>query len=192
MIRPTNVVKQVPALQQALPANQGATMTFRPILLAVLFLSYLSYATASETKTEKHVKADPTALLLSGAASRPDDSLLSGVVSVKPEMPLGPADILKAYEIGMNMVVQQMSEDYRGILQAHNANQISSDEAEYLLQQRYQTAIMQLQTLGALHDVLKHDIDQAAAQAKQANQNIDPGADTVLTVPLPSSLSHRK
>lgn len=168
-------------------------MRFRPILLAVLFLflSFLSYATASETKG-RDGKVDPPLIVLPDATSRPGDSLPSGVVSAKPEMPLGPPDILKAYEIGMNIVVQQMSEDFREILQEHQANQISSEQAQYLLQQKYQIAMMQFQTLCALHDVLKRDIDQAAAQAKPSDKSIDPGGDTVVTVPLPTSSSGRK
>jgi hypothetical protein len=47
-------------------------------------------------------------------------------------------------------------------VQAQQTNQITHEQAEYLLQQRYKMAMMQYQVLSALHDVLKHDIDEAA------------------------------
>src|SRR5271157_1453368 len=116
-------------------------MRFRLILLATLFLPCLPYATASQP-AEKDLKIDPPLLerVLPDATRQTDGGLLSKMASVKPEMPLGPADLLKAYEIGMNVVVQQMSDDFRGILQAQQKDQITRDEAEYLLQQRYQLA----------------------------------------------------
>lgn len=162
-------------------------MRFRPILFAALFLWHLPYAAASQPK-KKDVKTDSLRVerFLPDPSTEPTDSFLSGMVSVKPEMPLGPPDILKAYEIGMNLVVQQMSEEFRGILQAQQTNQITREQAEYLLQQRYQLAMMQFQVLSALHDVLKHDIDQAAEQPKQPNKTRS-DTDTILTVPLPAA-----
>ena len=53
-------------------------------------------------------------------------------------------------------------------MQAEQLNQITREQAEYLLQQRYQVAMMQYQVLSALHDVLKHDIDEAAEAAGKA------------------------
>jgi hypothetical protein len=52
--------------------------------------------------------------------------------------------------------------------------------------QLVQIAMMQYQVLRALHDVLKHDIDEAAGQ--QARQSLKAtSSDTVLVVPLPDS-----
>jgi len=46
--------------------------------------------------------------------------------------------------------------------------------------------MMQYQVLSALHDVLKHDIDEAAGlQARQSLKATS--SDTVLVVPLPDS-----
>ena len=84
------------------------------------------------------------------------------LIALKPEMPLGPQDILKSYEIAMSIVAEKTSADLSVIVQAQQTNQITREQAEYLLQQRYQMAMMQYQVLSALHDVLKHDIDEAA------------------------------
>ena len=112
--------------------------------------------------------------------------VLSDVIALKPEMPLGPQDVLKSYEIAMSMVADRTSADLSVIVQAQQANQITRQQAEYLLQQSYQMAMMRYQVLSALHDVLKHDIDDAAGQ--QARQSLKAtSSDTVLVVPLPDS-----
>jgi len=88
----------------------------------------------------------------------------------------------------MNMVADQTSADFFVIVQAQQTNQITRQQAEYLLQQSYQMAMMQYQVLNALHDVLKHDIDQAAGQ--QARQSLKAtNSDTVLVVPFPESVA---
>ena len=110
----------------------------------------------------------------------------SDLIALKPEIPLGPQDVLKSYEIGMSMVADKTSADFSVIVQAQQANQITREKAEYLVQQTYQVAMMQYQVLSALHDVLKHDIDEAARQ--QANQSLKAtSSDTVLVVPFPGS-----
>jgi hypothetical protein len=117
--------------------------------------------------------------------------VLSTVTAMKPEMPLGPQDVLKSYEIGMNMVADKTSSDFAAIVQAHKANQITREEAEYLLQETYQTAMMQYQVLSALHSVLKHDVDEATLQEKQPSLT-KTSSDTVLVVPFPGSASRSK
>ena len=82
-------------------------------------------------------------------------------------MPLGPQDVLKSYEIAMSMVAEKASTDFSAILQAQQTNQIAREQAEYLLQQRYQLAMMQYQVLSALHDVVKHDIDETSSDGRR-------------------------
>jgi hypothetical protein len=83
-------------------------------------------------------------------------------------------------------VVEKTSADFSVIVQAQQANQITREQADYLLQQRYQVAMMQYQVLRGLHDVLKHDIDEAAGQ--QARQSLKAtSSDTVLVVPFSGS-----
>jgi cysteinyl-tRNA synthetase len=110
------------------------------------------------------------------------------LIALKPEMPLGPQDVLKSYEIAMNMVANKTSVDFSVIVRAQQTNHITREQAEYLLQQSYQMAMMQYQVLSALHDVLKHDIDQVAGQ--QARQSLKAtNSDTVLVVPFSESVA---
>ena len=114
------------------------------------------------------------------------DPVLSHLIALKPDMPLGPQDVLKAYETAMSMVAGTTSADFSVIVQAQQTNQITRERAEYLVLQNYQMAMMQYQVLSALHDVLKHDIDEAAGQ--QARQSLKAtSSNTVLVVPFPGS-----
>jgi hypothetical protein len=86
----------------------------------------------------------------------------------------------------MSLVADKTSADFSVIVQAHQTNQITREQAEYLLQQSYQMAMMQYQVLSALHDVLKHDIDEVAGEQPRQSMKTA-SSDTVLVVPFPGS-----
>ena len=140
-------------------------------------------AAAQPKKKNIQAEAPPPENILAGTSMQ-SNPVLSDLIALKPEMPLGPQDVLKSYEIAMSMVADKTSADFSVIVQAQQANQITREQAEFLLQQSYQMAMMQYQVLSALHDVLKHDIDEAAGQ--QARQSLKTtSSDTVLVVPFP-------
>ena len=124
----------------------------------------------SPAEEEVEVDAPPPEGILAGTSMQ-SNPVLSDLIALKPEMPLGPQDVLKSYEIAMSMVADKTSADFVVIVQSQQTNQITRQQAEYLLQQRYQTAMMQYQVLSALHDVLKHDIDEASQQGAQFAEN---------------------
>jgi len=163
-------------------------MKTRQILIAVLILTTLWHKAAAQPKKENfQAEAPPPESILAGTSMQ-SNSVVSDLVALKPEMPLGPQDVLKSYEIAMSLVADKTSADFSVIVQAQQTKQITREQAEYLLQQCYQMAIMQYQVLSALHDVLKQDIDEAAAQ--QARQSLKTSnSDTVLVVPFPGSVS---
>jgi hypothetical protein len=142
-------------------------------------------AAAQPKKTKRQVEAPPPERVLAGTDSPQANTVLSDLVAVKPEVPLGPEDVLKSYEIAMSLVAERTSTDFSAIVQAQQANQITRTQAEYLVQQEYQTAMMQYQVLSALHDVLKHDIDEANQESRRTLKAAN--SDTVLLVPLPGS-----
>jgi hypothetical protein len=161
-------------------------MNSRQILITILILATVWHTAAAQPK-RRNLPAKallPESILV--GTSMQSDAVLTDLIALKPEMPLGPQDVLKSYEIAMNLVADKTSADFSVVVQAQQANQITREQAEYLLQQRYQMAMMQYQVLSALHDVLKHDIDEAAGQ--QARQSLKAtGSDTVLVVPFPGS-----
>ena len=163
-------------------------MKARQILIAILILATVWRAAAAQPK-KKNIRAQspPLESILAGTSMQ-SNAVLSDLIALKPEMPLGPQDILKSYEIAMSMVANKTSADFSVIVQAQQTNQITREQAEYLLLQSYQMAMMQYQVLSALHDVLKHDIDDAAGQ--QARQSLKTtSSDSVLVVPFPGSAS---
>jgi hypothetical protein len=161
-------------------------MRLRTFLIAIAILGTVLHAAAAQPKKKTtQVDAPPLERVLSGTSMQ-SSPVLPDVIARKPEMPLGPQDILISYEVARSLVVEKTSADFSVIVQARQTNQISREQAEYLLLQSYQMAMMQYQVLSALHDVLKHDIDEAAGQ--QARQSLKAtSSDTVLVVPFPGS-----
>jgi hypothetical protein len=144
-------------------------------------------AAAEPKKKTDQVEAPALERVLVLTNDAKSNTVLSDLIAVKPEMPLGPQDVLKSYEIAMSLLADKTSTDFSVIVQAQQANQISREEAEYLLQQIYQMAMMQYQVLSALHDVLKHDIEEARQKGTQSPKTLNSG--TVLVVPFPGSVS---
>ena len=161
-------------------------MKARQILIAILILVTVWHTAAALPKKRNiSAEAPPRESILAGTSMQ-SNPVLPDLITLKPEMPLGPQDILKSYEIAMSLVVDKTSSDFSVIVQAQQANQITREQAEYLLQQSYQMAMMQYQVLSALHDVLQHDIDEAAAQ--QTRQSLKTtSSDAVLVVSFPGS-----
>ena len=162
-------------------------MKFRQIFLAVMILGTVWHTAAAQPKKQIEVDAPRPESILAGTSLQ-SNPVLPDLIALKPQMPLGPQDVLKSYEMAMSMVADKTSADFSVIVQAQQTNQITRQQAEYLLQQSYQLAMMQYQVLSALHDVLKHDIDEATApQARQSLKTTN--SDTVLVVPFPGSAS---
>lgn len=162
-------------------------MKLRTFLVAIAILGTVCHPAAAQPEKETTpVNAPPLERVLSGTSTQ-SNAVLSDVIAREPEMPLGPQDTLVSYEIAMNLVAEKTSADFLVIVQAQEANQISREQAEYLLRQRYQVAMMQFQVLSALHDVLKHDIEEAAHESKRFLKSA--GSDTALIVPLRGSPS---
>jgi hypothetical protein len=176
---------QQPSIYDA-PLARGGPMKSRQILMAIVILCTVWCTAAAQPKKKVEVDAPPPEGILAGTSVQ-SNPILSDLIALKPEMPLGPQDVLKSYEIAMGMVADKTSADFFVIVQAQKANQITRKQAEYLLEQIYQTAMMQYQVLSALHDVLKRDIDEASQQGTRSPKTSS--ANTVLVVPFPGSVS---
>ena len=162
-------------------------MKVRQIFVLGVMVAIVWHTAAAQPKKSK-VQADapPLESILAGTSPQ-SNAVLADVLELKPIMPLGPQDVLKSYELAMNVLADRASADFSVIVQAQQGNQITREQAEYLLQQRYEVAMMQYQVLSALHDVLKHDIDETSQQEKHAVKTAK--SDTVLVVPFPGSAS---
>jgi len=165
-------------------ACEGAEkMKVRSIAIVVVLLVVQSFSAVAQP-IRKGVDVEPPQLqkVVAKATAQAND-LLASAVAVKPEIPMGPVDVLKEYENEMTVVAQRMSADLTNISQAVGAGQITRDQAEYLIQQRYQTAMMQFQTLSALHDALAEDVARAAGLPKYSGTAAE--SDTAVIVETP-------
>ncbi|MFZ0199861.1 MAG: hypothetical protein WB523_08350 [Candidatus Sulfotelmatobacter sp.] len=162
-------------------------MKSRQILIPMVMLATLWHTAGAQPKKKNILAEAPPPESVLASRSIQSKAVLPDLIALKPKMPLGPQDVLKSYEIAMSMVVDKTSADFSVIVQAQQANQITREQAEYLLQQIYQMAMMQYQVLSALHDVLKHDIDAASQEGTQSPKTSS--SSTVLVVPFPGSVS---
>ena len=164
-------------------------MKSRQVVTSMVMLATLWHTAAAQPKKKKiPTDAPPPASIV--ATTSTSNAELPNLAALKPQIPLGPQDVLKSYEIAMGLLADKTSSDFAVIVQAQQTNQITREQAEYLLQQRYQVAMMQYQVLSALHDVLKHDLDEATQPSKRTLKAAS--SDEALVVPWPGSPSAGK
>ena len=159
-------------------------MKSRLIVVAAFLLVVMPRAAVAQTPraTRASAAAEPPPLSLQNFASTsPPDGIIEHLFAFQPAIPLGPVDVLKEYEDGMTLIAQQLSADLISISQANIARQITRDEAEYLILERYQVAMMQHDVLSALHDSLEHEVAQTPIRPSRSRS-----PDTAVVVQLPS------
>ena len=92
-------------------------MKSQQILIAIVILGTLWHTAAAQPKKKIEVDA-PLLQGIPAGTSMQSNPVLSDLIALKPEMPLGPQDILKSYEIAMSMVADKTSADFSVIVQA--------------------------------------------------------------------------
>jgi len=157
----------------------------RLMVVALCLVAFMPVAVAQAPRTTRaSAPAEPPPLLPLHAfanTSQPDGDI-ARLLEFQPVIPMGPVDVLKAYEDGMTLVAQRLFDELVSISRANRADQITRDEAEHLILDRYQVAMMQRAVLSVLHDRLEHDV----AQAAKRHDGVSP-PDTPVFVEPPSS-----
>jgi hypothetical protein len=147
--------------------KENAKMKLRSVFVSLLSAATSSVALAqappSKTRYQDEVPP-PVAQVL--ARSQAGAALPASLISAAPQAPLGPDSILQGYENQMTLVSQKMSVEIQTIERALESGQINHDQAEFLIQQRYQIAMMQYEVFTALHDALEQEILQAAPPSR--------------------------
>jgi hypothetical protein len=150
-------------------------MNPRTSIVALFLLAIMpSTGVAQSQRTVKNKSAiDPPSIrsIVSGTHTNGDE-VISQLLDVKAEVPLGPADVLRSYEIAMTLIAERTSAQLSGISQAAENGEITREQAEYLTQEGYEISMMQYQVLSTLYDSLEHDIEQAAGPSN-SSQNQD-------------------
>jgi hypothetical protein len=158
-------------------------MKSRLIVFAVCLLVVMPRVAVAQTPrvTRASAAAEPPPLPHAFANTSQPDAVIARLFAFQPDIPLGPVDVLRGYEDGMTLISQRLSTELISISQANRANQITRDEAEYLIQERYQVAMMQHEVLYALHDSLQNDLAQEAKRPRRVSQ---PDSAVVVQPPL--------
>jgi hypothetical protein len=169
--------------------KEKAKMKVRSVITSLLSAAMSCVALGQPPQAKTRYKDEaPPAVEKVLAVSKAGTELLPSLVSVKPQAPLGPDSVLQEYENEMTLVSQRMSVEVQSIAHALRLGQITHDQAEFLIQQRYQVAMMQYEVFTALHDALEQAIQQAATD-RSNGFSADPSESSV-RARLTSSSAH--
>jgi len=116
-----------------------------------------------------------------------EDKTIADILAVTPDLPRGPQESLQEYRDQLTLISQALSAELAVISQAVRSGQIKREDGEYLIQQRYQLALMQYDVFTALHDNLESEVVRTADTAAHAQASCRP--DAVVVAQGPPSLS---
>lgn len=129
------------------------------VLVSLLFAAVPLAFTQKASTNEPTVEPRQSQKAASQAGTQVDE-VLAGVLTFEPAMPRGPVEILRDYENEMTLISQTFSAEMAVITQGVRQGQITRDQADYLIQQRFQIAMMQYQVVNGLHDALAFDLSR--------------------------------
>ena len=121
------------------------------------FLAAAVLATPCLMTAEDDSSAVDTASIATTTQIQPSNTL-EQVLSVPSAAPLGPRDLITQYESGMTEIGNRMASDLASISEAVQKKELSREQAENIIGERYQLAMMQFQLLSALHDIAVEDL----------------------------------
>jgi len=150
------------------------------LLLIILPLVLAQQAICSAKRTEQGAKQQ----VLSQTDSQADKSI-AAILAVNPEIPRGPLEVLQDYRAQMTLISQNLAVELASISQAVRNGQITRVQAEYLIQQSYQLAVMQYAVFSALYDSLASEVAQADIAVRPPSCQ----SDSTMVVRAPSSTS---
>ena len=135
-------------------------MKGRLLVLASWLFATVPLAFTQKVDTNKGTAEPPQSQRANAQTGTQVDEVLAGILTFEPVMPRGPAEILREYENEMTLISQTFSAEMAVITQGVHQGQITRDQADYLIQQRFQIAMMQYQVVNGLHDALAFDLSR--------------------------------
>lgn len=152
--------------------------------IAVLVLSFIAGPPTFGAAVDQTDANIPAPQVQAYFPTSETNEALTEVLNLDPQLPRGPKEILEDYEAEMAKIAGRMSNELGEICQAIANNQLSREQGESLVRERYQVAMMQYQLFSAWHAILEQAVTQApAAQTKDD----PPPTDQALVVALPFS-----
>ncbi len=107
---------------------------------------------------------------------------MGDLLAISPHIPRGPLELLQDYRDQMTLISQRFSVELDAIAQAVRNGQLRPEDAEYLIQQGFQIAMMQYEVVRALHDSLASEVAKKSVPRPQTSS---PSNSTVVVVDPP-------
>jgi hypothetical protein len=108
------------------------------------------------------------------ASLRTKDAV-TDVLAQDEVIPRGPTDVLNDYENQMTAVSEWLTGQLGAILQAVDRGELTREQGEYFIGERYETATMQFQLMRARYAILAHEIAATPVAPKDAMPAQRPG-----------------
>jgi hypothetical protein len=160
----------------------------RLLVCATLLFSAVPLAFSQQVNTNK-TTIEPPQIQKAMAQTGTRGNEVADVLAAAPGMPRGPVEILREYENDMTVISQTFSAEMAVISQAVHQGQVTREQADYLMQQRFQIAMMQYEVLNGLHDALAVELSRTPVAPHPQSS----AAETTIVVqppfPVPSSSS---
>jgi hypothetical protein len=131
-----------------------------PLLVSVTLLLFtVPFAFTQKASVNKRAVEPQIQDAIAQPGTRTNE-VLSNLLAFAPEIPRGPVEILRQYEDQMTLISQTFTIEISLITEAVHQGQVSRPQADYLMQQRFQIAMMQYEVLNALHDSLAFEVSR--------------------------------
>ena len=162
-------------------------MKVQSILVSAFLLAASSFVLGQRVNSGANRVEPPAPSPVSLKTNGQGDKTIAGILAITPDIPRGPQELLQEYRGQLTLVSQALSAELAVISKAVQSGQIKRADAEYLIQRRYQLALMQYEVFTALHDSLEYEVVQTADAAVHLQRSCRP--DAVVVVQGPPSLS---
>lgn len=162
-------------------------MKVQSILVSAFLLAASSFVLGQRVTSGANRVEPPAPQQVLFKTNGQGDKTIADILAITPDIPRGPQELLQEYRDQLTLVSQALSVELAVISQAVNSGQIKRSDAEYLIQQRYELALMQYEVFTALHDNLEHEVARTADAAARPQRSCRP--DAVVVVQGPPSLS---
>jgi hypothetical protein len=155
-------------------------MKVQSILVSAFLLAASSFALGQRVTSSANRVEPPAPQQVLLKTNGQEDKTIADILAVTPDPPRGPQELLQEYRDQMTLISQALSAELAVISQAVHSGQIKRADAEYLIQQRYQLALMQYEVFTALHDNLEYEVVRTADAAAHSQRSCRPDAVVVM------------
>jgi hypothetical protein len=145
-------------------------------IVLALIVTLVGFAPSIQAQIARKEDSDAAPPKIQMAPASGDLSgALATILTVNPETPRGPNDVLRDYEAEMEAVSRRFSDELGAISQAVQYGQLSQEQAEETTGERYQVAMMRFHLLSVLHGMLEQEInrDEAAQHRTKTSEQAE-------------------